>query len=143
MSKEDNFVLRGKLVRKPRPGFSYARTRKIIVEKLLSFEFDDKKNHLFERVGNLKIEEEKFDLPIKINKHAYGTAKDELQRQIKICELLEMLEKHFGIGAGEGKDEAEQIKNQQDADKRLAEMERMGVIPISFITEFEEKEFDS
>jgi len=130
MGKEDVYVLRGKLVRKPRAGFSYGKTRKAITELLLGFKVE--KDDLFERVGNLKIEEDKFDIPVRLNKHIYYGAGNEKSREMKICEVITQLEQHFGIGTGRS----------EEIDKRVKEMEEQGIIPVSHFTEFEEKDFE-
>jgi len=135
MGKEDTYVLRGKLVRKPRAGFSYGKTRQAITSLLLNFKADDvKKENLFERVGNVKIEDEKFDVPVKLNKHVYfGGVNNDIAREAKICEFIIKLEEHFGIGTGKS----------EEIDKRVRDMEAEGVIPVSHFTEFEEKDFES
>jgi hypothetical protein len=135
MGKEDSYVLRGKLVAKPRSGTSYAKTRQIIAEKLLGFEVNDKHEKLFDRIGSVKLEDDKIEITLKMNKHVFGMgARDELKRQLKICDLLSGLESSFGIGGGTP-DEA--------TDKRLKEMEEQGVIMVSHWTDLEEKDFDS
>jgi hypothetical protein len=136
LSKEDQYVLRGKLVRKPRSGFSYGQTRKVIVEQLLTFEINEKHEKLFDRIGNVKIDEEKIDIPVKMNKHFLG-ARDELTRQQKVSEMLIRLEQHFGIGTGLTAEE------EAATDKRLDEMDKLGIIPIAYLTELEEKDFDT
>jgi len=134
MSKEDVFVLRATLVRKPRAGFSYGKTRDGIFDKLLTFEINEKKDRLISEIGNLKVEDEKIEIPVRVNKHFLG-AKDERSRQKQISEMLISLERWMGIGSGMSED--------SETDKRLEQMENEGIIPIAFLREFEQKDFES
>ena len=167
MATEDVYILEGKLVRKPRSGTSYGRTRKEMALKLATARIG--KNGLFNRIGNVKLEEEKFTVPMKVNMSAiYGEGVFENDPQLKGLELTEewkrefaldnaiiALEEHFGIGKGEVDEYPEgasdEIKTKFEVDKRtrederkkrLREMERTGVIPPAYFTGFEEKEFD-
>jgi len=133
MGKEDIMVLRGKLVRKPRAGFSYARTRKAIIDTLLGFMVDGK-NRLVEEVGGVKIDEDKVDIPMRVNKHFLG-ARDEQSRQEKISEILIKLEALFNIGGG--------IEGDTGAEARIEKMEAEGIIPVAYWTEMEMKDFEA
>jgi len=132
MGKENSYVLRGKLVRKPAFGFSYSKTRSGVTLQLLKFKATDKEQ-MFDDIGNLKVEEDKFDIPLKMNKHVLSGTRNSIEREQKICEVLEQLEKFFGIG----------IPSDEATEVRIKEMEAQGIIPVSHFTEFEAKDFDS
>ena len=132
MGKEGLYVLRGKLTSKPSFGFSYGKTRSAITNLLLTFRVGEKEERLFERVGNVKIEDEKFDVPVRMKGQSRFGSQDEIGREAKICEFIIRLEEHFGIGA----DREDTIIK-----KRIDEMQQQGVILVSHFTEFEESGF--
>jgi hypothetical protein len=148
MAKEDVYTLEGKLARKPKTGTSYFRTRKEIAKKLESAKVGEE--HMFVRIGNVKLEDEKFTIPLKINRSVVfseGTSdSDDWNREFAIDDLGIVLEEHFGIGKGEeveGQTEEQKKVKDEERKVRLREMEKNGVIPISYFSGFEEKDFES
>ncbi|VVB53155.1 Uncharacterised protein [uncultured archaeon] len=138
MSKNDTFVLRGKLERKPLTGFSYFATRNEFRKILQNAKLGD--DAIFSRVGNVKIEDEKFDIPLKVDRAVLSGLKDDWAREAKICEIGMALEAHFGIGMGMDSDGKQEEKSA--VTERLKEMAARGIIPVRFFTEFEEKDFE-
>src|SRR4030042_73364 len=96
MSKENTFVLRGKLVRKPKPGASYFGTREKITAVLLDTMVGDEV--MFEAVGDVKLEDDKFDVPVRMNRHVFSGIKSGRERERKIIEVGLKLEEVFGLG---------------------------------------------
>lgn len=153
MGKEDVWTIEGKLVRKPKSRDSYFRTRKEIAKKLATARI--KGEEIFARIGNVKLEDEKFTIPVKINRGAvftgeadtdeYSEFSEDWRREMAIDDLGIQLEEHFGIGPGadEGSNEAEQKKAREERQARLADMGKQGILPISHFTAFEEKDFES
>ena len=144
MSKGDTFVLRGKLVRKPRSGFSYFGTRNEFRKVLKDAKLEGGEDPIFSRVGNVKIEEDNFDVTLKINRSVLSDLDNDWDREEQICKIGFALEKHFGIGMGMTDEDG---KPNKDADKeakdRLKVMAEKGIIPVAYVKEMEEKDFDS
>jgi hypothetical protein len=151
MAKEDVYTLEGKLVRKPKSHDSYARTRKAIAMKLANAKVNGE--HMFARIGNLKLEDEKFTIPAKMNRGAtftgesakYEEFSEEWRREFLVDDMLIELEVFLGIGKPdeEGIDEKTRKEHEEERRKRLAEMDKQGILQISHLTGFEEKDFEA
>ena len=137
MAREDVYTLEGKLVRKPKTRDSYARTRKAIAMMLATAKV--KGENMFVRIGNVKLEDEKFTIPTKMNSGGifsgdvgkYDGFTDEWKREFLVDDMLIGLEEHFGIGKpekDEGTEEEEKTK-ENERRKRLAEMEDEATAP--------------
>ena len=131
MGKEGLYVLRGKLAKKAGSGFSYGKTRAAITTLLLNFKVDEK-DRLFERIGDVKVEDEKFDIPVRLNTRVgFGRVNNDIAKEAKICEVIIKLEEHFGIGSGT-----------EETDIRIEKMKDEGIIPVSHFIGFEQKDFE-
>jgi hypothetical protein len=152
MTKEDVYTLEGKLVRKPKSVDSYFATRKEVAKKLATAQVNGE--DMFDRIGNVKLEDDKFTIPVKINRGAIFTGKvdkeyeqysENWRREMIMDDAGMALEEHFGTGPTieEGKTPEELQSNREERQKRLAEMNRRGILPISHFTSFEEKDFEA
>jgi len=140
------------LSRKPKTTDSYARTRKEISMKLATAKVRDA--HMFVRVGNIKIEDEKFTVLLRLNSAVtytgdvdkqYESFSDDWRREFAIDDMLIELENWLGVGPAsvEGKTDEERKTKDAERKKRLVELEKQGILPVSHLTSFEEKDFET
>jgi len=119
-------IVEGKFYGEPEPGlFSYAKTRKLITEKVLNYERDD--NHVFVGVISFNVSDDGFTLELRISRHKYTQESDGLRKEEAVLEVLDGLESAFGIGEKMSRDEIES-------------MEKQGILMVGYFTEFKEEE---
>ena len=119
-------IVEGKFYGEPEPGlFSYAKTRQLITEKVLSYEKDE--NNVFVGVNSFDISDDGFTLEMKISSHKYTQESDGQKKEEAILEVLEDLEKVFGIGSRLPREEIESI-------------EKQGILMVGYFTNFKEEE---
>ena len=113
-----------------------------------------KDEQMFDDMGNIKLEEDKFTIPLKVNRGLaftgdventdYEEFSDNWRREMALDDIGIMLEMHFGIGGGEELDVTQEQKKKSDDERkeRLNEMRRKGIVPIAYFTGMDAKGFE-
>lgn len=155
MGKENLYKLGGKLIAKPSSTTSYFRTRREMALKLATAKVNGLP--LFDSIGDMKLEDDKFTIPCRMNTGAVfgketekdpvlATLSEGMKKEIIIDNLGIELEKHFGLGKGEYPENMtpEKRKEEEDANRvRLEKMKGQGIIMPSHFTGFESVDYES
>jgi len=119
-------TLEGKFYGEPEVGrFSYAKTRRMITDKLLSYTQDN--DPVFTGIGGFNVEDDSFTIELKVSKFKFNLESDGPEAEKAKLDIIDQLEELFGIGEAFDKEQAKK-------------MEREGILLIGYFTDFKEEE---
>ena len=126
--KNRKLVLEGEFTGVPEIGrFSYAKTRKMITNKLMSFKH--KKESIFTEVCKFTIDEDgKFTVEVKFARHKFNLEADGFKKEQALIDILSGLEELFGIG-------------KVDFDSALIKkLNEDGILSVAYFTDLREED---